>query len=171
MYDLSFFSILSGAILFIAMIDDISSRKIHNKLLLFLTPITLGLLAWHMGGGVLDHLKQSGLSVLLSIIIVLPFVLSKILGAGDLKLLLLLSLILSHQVLFQIFLFSFVWASLLGIIQIILSGKLTNLINNLINFKNLKQNKELHSIPFSVALFFSWASVVVLKFHFLHSLF
>lgn len=171
MYNLSFFSLLSGTILFIAMIDDISSKKIHNKLLLGLTPIVLGLLAWYLGEGFFFHLKQSGLSVLLSIIIVLPFVLSKILGAGDLKLLLLLSLVLSPQILFQLFLFSFVWASLLGVIQVIVSGEVASLVNNLMNFKNLKKNKELHSIPFSVALFFSWSSVVLLQFHFIDFLF
>lgn len=171
MYNLSFFSFLSGGILLLAVIDDIASQKIHNKLLLILTPLTLGLLAWHLKAGFLGHLTQSGIGVLLSVVVVLPFVLSKILGAGDLKLLMLLALVLSPQILFQIFLFSFVWASLLGLVQIIVSGQLSSLIANLINFKKLKDNKELHSIPFSVALFFSWGSVVILKFHFIDFLF
>lgn len=171
MYDFSFFSFLSGGILLLAVIDDIASRKIHNKLLLILTPITLGLLVWHLQGNFLDHLGQSALGIFLSIIVVLPFVLSKILGAGDLKLLMLLSLVLSPQVLFQIFIFSFVWASLLGLVQIILAGQLSSLITNLVNLKKLKENKELHTIPFSVALFFSWSSIVVLKFRFIDFLF
>ncbi|MBE8221289.1 MAG: hypothetical protein HAW60_01010 [Bdellovibrionales bacterium] len=171
MYDFSFFSFLSGGILLLAVIDDLASRKIHNKLLLILLPITLGLLAWNLKSGFLEHLAGSGIAVLLSVAVVLPFVLSKILGAGDLKLLMLLALVLKPQILFQVFLFSFVWASLLGIIQIIVSGQLSSLAANLMDFKKLKNNKNLHSIPFSVALFFSWGSVVVLKFHFIDFLF
>ncbi|MBE8162910.1 MAG: hypothetical protein HAW63_02865 [Bdellovibrionaceae bacterium] len=172
MYDFSFFSILSGGILLLAVVDDIASRKIHNKLLLILLPVTLGLLAWHLGGAeFLQHLMRSGITILLSIIVVLPFVLSKIIGAGDLKLLLLLSLVLSPLILFQLFLFSFIWASLLGLAQIVVSGQLPALFSNLMHFKDLKDNKNLHSIPFSVALFFSWSSVVVLKFRFINFLF
>lgn len=171
MYNLSFVSLLSGFILLLAVIDDIAYKKIHNKLLLFLTPLSLVLLFFYLGPQFLNHLWQSGLGLMLSAIVVLPFVLSKILGAGDLKLIMLLSLVLKPMVLFQVFLFAFFWASLLGLVQIIVSGEIKVLISNLIQLSKLKENKKLHSIPFSVALFFSWASVVVLKFRFIDFLF
>lgn len=171
MYNLSFISLLSGFILLLAVIDDIIYKKIHNKLLLILTPFSLALLFFNLGSGFLTHLWQSSMGFLLSTIIVLPFVLSKILGAGDLKLIMLLSLILKATVLFQVFLFAFFWASLLGLVQIIVSGEIKSLVFNLINLSKLKESKKLHSIPFSVALFFSWASVVVLKFRFIDFVF
>lgn len=145
----------------IALIDDLRSRKIHNYLILFM--LAGALVAVFLLKG-LEGLWEGGLSFLLALLIAVPLTLARILGGGDLKLLALVALTLHWADFFRVFIYSFPWALVLGIFKIILDKKLKAFFLNLISLLKYRkaQGLELHSIPFSVALFTGWLSFVVL---------
>ncbi|MBC6414917.1 MAG: prepilin peptidase [Bdellovibrionales bacterium] len=154
--------ILPGIILFIACIDDFLTKKIHNKLILFLLPPTLLTVFFIQG---LEGLKTGFLSALLALVIAVPLTLIRAIGGGDLKLLVLIALTLSWNDFLWISIGSLPWALILGLIKITLDKKLKDFYNNLFSlFLNKShQNLQLHTIPYSIALFFSWISFLTLK--------
>lgn len=153
---------LSGLILLVALIDDLRSRKIHNQLILFMLPFVLIAVFWFKGW---EGIQDGGLSALLALLIAVPLAMAKIIGGGDLKLLVLLSLTLYWTDFFRILIYSFPWAFVLGIFKIILDKKLKEFFLNLMDMLKYKMERrfKLHSIPFSVALFVAWMSFMVLK--------
>ena len=174
--DLKFF--LSGLILLPALVDDLRSRKIHNKLIIVLfafalsSTLALGALStWQAGGGlsalpagVFSALFTGLLSAFLALILGVPLSLGSVIGGGDLKLLVVFALTTSWPVFIKILFFSFPWALLLGVFKIILDGKLKEFCFNIYFLFRHRQIKGLkfHTIPFSVALFMAWLTALSL---------
>ena len=168
---------LSGLILLIASIDDLRSRKIHNKLILFLLPFVLlavflfrGFQADSAGfSSFLIHgfqgLKTGGFSALLAVLVGIPLALSRVIGGGDLKLLVLFAFTVHWSDFFRIAIYSLPWALLLGLFKIILDKKFKDFAFNLFFLVWHRSTKGLqfHSIPFSVALFMAWLSFLTLQ--------
>ena len=154
--------LLSGFILIIASVDDLFTRKIHNKLILILLPFVL-LLIFLLGGT--KALLVGLFSAFLALIIGIPLSLSSVLGGGDLKLLVLLALTMNWFNFLKIFIYSLPWALLLGIVKIALDRKLKDFFFNLVYlFWNRKNESiQFHRIPFSVALFLAWLSFFSLQ--------
>ena len=167
---------LPGVILLVASIDDLRSRKIHNHLILFMLPFVL--LAVFLSHGVLvgsaggfsasrgfEGLLAGGFSALLALLVGVPLTLGRIIGGGDLKLLVLMSLTLSWPDFFQILIYSLPWALLLGLVKIVLDKQLKEFFWNLIFLMRYRriQGLKFHSIPFSVALFAAWLSFLTLQ--------
>ena len=154
--------LLPGLILLVACIDDLRSRKIHNKLILFLLPLVL--LAVALTGG-LTALKAGLLSALVACVIGIPLTLARAFGGGDLKLLFLLALTLNWMDFLTIFIYSLFWALILGLAKIILDKKLKDFLMNIFFMFRLRTAKGLqfHTLPFSIALFTAWLSFVSLK--------
>ena len=154
--------ILTGLILLLACIDDLRSKKIHNKLILFLLPFVLGAVFFLQG---LDGLKAGGLSAILALVIGIPLNLTRMIGGGDLKLLVLMAFTLTWRDFLWIGFYSLPWALLLGLIKISLDKKMKGFLLNLyFLFQDKKRgNLEFHTIPYSIALFFSWLSFLSLK--------
>ena len=110
---------LSLALLTAAVIDDLRSRKVHNQLLLIFFVLTLGFILIMKGPGAL---LVSGLSLLTAVVATMPLYFLRAFGGGDVKLLFVLSLLLSwHEVLITLF-SSLIWGSLLGLFQVMLKG-------------------------------------------------
>lgn len=154
--------LFTGFILLIACIDDFRSKKIHNKLILFLLPFVLTAVFFAQG---LEGLKEGGISALLALVIGLPLTLTRMIGGGDFKLLVLVALTLTWRDFLWIGFYSLPWALLLGLVKIALDKKMKDFLLNLyFLFQDKKRGSlEFHTIPYSVALFFSWLSLLSLR--------
>ena len=153
---------LPGLILLIACVDDLRSRKIHNKLILFMLAGTLPAVFFLKGW---EGLTTGGLSALFALLFAVPLTLSKVIGGGDLKLFVLIAFTLSFRELFWIAIYSLPWALLLGLIKIALDKKLKDFFWNILFLFRHRSVKglEFHSIPYSIALFMAWLSFLTVK--------
>lgn len=154
--------LLSGLIVLAACVDDLRTRKIHNKLILILLPFVL--IAVFLLQGT-EGLKTGGFSALLALAIGVPLALMRVVGGGDLKLLVLFALAMNWSGFLNSLIYSFPWAFLLGLFKIILDKKFKEFLFNLLFlFKHrTTKNLKLHSIPFSFSLFFGWLTFLTLK--------
>ena len=167
-----------GIVLLFACIDDLRSKKIHNKLILFMLPFVLGAVFFLHGleglkaGGFsvfflqgLEGLKVGGFSALLALAIALPLHLFRVIGGGDLKLLVLIAFAFSWRDFLWISLWSLPWALILGLVKIALDRKMKVFLFNLFFlFQDKKRGHlEFHTIPYSIALFASWLSFLSIK--------
>ena len=161
-FDFDFQIFLPGLILLIACIDDLRSRKIHNKLILILLPFVL--LAVTLTGGI-TALKAGLLSALIAFIIGVPLTLSRAIGGGDLKLLFVFALALSWSDFLTIFIYSFFWALILGLVKVVLDKKWKDFVMNLffVLWSRTGKGLQFHTMPFSIALFVAWLSFLSLK--------
>ena len=153
---------LPGLILLIACIDDLRSRKIHNKLILFMLVLTLPAV-FLLGGW--EGLKMGGISALLALLFAVPLTLAGMIGGGDLKLFVLIAFTLNFRELFWLAIYSLPWALLLGLIKIALDKKLKDFFWNILFLFRHRSAKglEFHSIPYSIALFMAWLSLLTVK--------
>ena len=144
-------------ILLTGMLDDLRSRKIHNKLIIVLFLCSLiYVLVTNGVGALLPTFGKCALALIISA----PLALVKIIGGGDMKLYAVLALSISTYDLFFSLLFSFFWAAALGVIKAILDKKIYLLGLNLFNLFKLKKvsTDEMNTFPFSVSLFLGWLS-------------
>ena len=157
--------VLPGLILLIACADDLRSRKIHNRLILLKLPFVLFFVFLLKGT---EGLMEGGLAFLLALGCGIPLSLSRVIGGGDLKLLSLFAWTMNWMDLIFIFVYSLPCALILGIVKVILDGKIKDFFFNLLFMFRYKQarNLKFHSIPYSIALFFGWMSFVSLNWPF-----
>lgn len=153
--------LLSGLILVFCVIDDLKTRKIHNKLILILFPLALA------GAFFLkDHsLVTIAIASLLSLIISIPLYIGKVVGGGDLKCFFVFSMTVTWMEVWQVFFYSLPWVLMLGVLKLTFDKKIKNFLSNLVSilkFKSLEQ-KSLHTIPFSVGLLFGWMTLFFLQ--------
>ena len=153
---------LTGLILLIACVDDLRTKKIHNKLILFMLAGTLPAVFLLKGW---EGLTTGGLSALFALLFAVPLTLARVIGGGDLKLFVLIAFTLNFRELFWIAIYSLPWALLLGLIKIALDKKLKDFFWNLLFlFRHQSaQGLQFHSIPYSIALFMAWLSFISLK--------
>ncbi len=154
--------LLPGLILLIASVDDLRSRKIHNKLILFLLPFVLLAVLLLKG---FEGFFAGALSALLAVAAGIPLALIKVIGGGDLKLLVLFAFTVHLSVFIEIVIYSFPWAFLLGLFKIVWDKKLKEFFLNLFFMFRYRrvEGLKLHSIPFSFALFMGWLSFLTLE--------
>ena len=158
MLDFSFMeAVLSGAVLAIGAVDDLRSKKIHNKLILFLLPFVL-LFVFLLGGSA--ALMRGGLSFFFALALGAPLVLGRLMGGGDLKLLALFALTVPWTALCYSFLYALPWALVLGFVKMALDRELKPFLHNLLFLFRFQKpdQKNLHMIPFSLPLLFGWLS-------------
>ncbi len=147
--------ILPSIILLSGLIDDLRSRKIHNYLIIFLIILSLATLIFIRG---LDSLLPAFAGALLAFALGFPLFLLRVIGGGDIKLYIVLGLVLPSRHLIFTFLFSFLWAGLLGLIKALLDRKIKTLFLNLLSLLKWKlpSADQVTTFPFSVSLFFAW---------------
>ena len=153
--------LFSSCILIVCAIDDLRTKKIHNKLLLFLLPLALAG-AFFLKG---FSLFQIATAALLSLVITFPLYAAKALGGGDVKFFFVFALTVTWMEVWQTFFYALPWALLLGMVKLFFDKKLKIFFFNLfslLKFQTVKKTS-LHTIPFSIALFFGWMTVMVLK--------
>ncbi len=148
----SFATIWPLSFLLIAITDDLLFKKFHNWL--FLTMLSLSLiytatlspLSW----------SEAGLGFLSGLGLMLPLVLLRALGAGDMKFMMCLGVLLGASATLHVFIYSLFWGALLGVLRVLLSGQILSLKNNLQTMSYRLAPHKLHTIPFTVAIFLGW---------------
>lgn len=158
MFDLhliSFFILISG------IVDDLRSRKIHNKLILFLIPIALSLVALIEGPQALLYVSLP--SGLVALGLSLPLYFLKIIGGGDLKLYFTVSLTWATSETFWSLIWAFPIGLVFGLLRVCFQGKMKDFFQNVLSLILLKKPKNLQTFPFSIALFFGWMTFKVLE--------
>lgn len=155
--------IIGASLLLAGVIDDLRSRKIHNSLILVLLFISVVSAYVLLGGrSWADPLYAFGLAF----VFMIPLFGLKVWGGGDAKLFLAVSPLLIYQEMPIFLLMSFVWGALLGLLRAGLTGKLKMMAANLGSLflhRKAPASEMLVKIPFSVALFFGFLSVIVLR--------
>lgn len=138
-----------------AVFFDLKTRKVPNQLILvfFAVAIFLSLLADGLQniGGILASLGTA-------IIFVLPLYLLRAIGGGDVKLLIVFSILCSWNGVITTVFAALFWGSVLGVLQSIISGQGKVLAQNLVALalRTKQSEKVLHKIPFTVAILFGW---------------
>ena len=154
--------VLASAVMLAGVADDLRSRKFHNWL--FLTCVGLGLVAVIAIDGI-SGLHLSLLGFLLGFVVLLPFVLLKMIGAGDMKLLAAFGLIAGTAAVLPVILYGFVWGAIFGVFRVVGNGQGRSLVNNLFSIVMLRQRQglELHRMPFTVGLMMGWVTYLTLR--------
>ena len=151
---------IGGCILVSGLIDDLLTKKFHNWL--FLTTFAIGAVASLSILGI-HHLPIMSLSIVAAIGVFLPLVLTKAMGAGDLKILIAFATTATWLSVVEVAVFSAFWGLLFGVIKIALERNLTQFGKNLwlmaLGVKG--ESLTLHRIPFAAAIFLGWLSHLV----------
>lgn len=154
--------ILPTLILILGVVSDLRSRKIPNKLNLILYITSLIYVFVYAGfSGVMTGVVSS----LIICAIMFPMVAAKIIGAGDLKLMLPFAVCIQYGIVFWVLIYSLFWAAVLGVIRVLIQGQIKTLFQNMVTITTTKsdENIKLHTLPFSVALLFGWLSYLVIS--------
>jgi prepilin peptidase CpaA len=149
-------------ILLVAMITDLRERKIYNKWILLAIFLAIGNSFYFYS---YDGLQQGALAAGIALLLTLPLVLIGALGAGDMKLMFAFGLATTYQTVFAIMLLSFIWAALLGILLAIYKGRMKHLLMNtfrLATSPTERKDLDLQTIPYTVPIFFSWITFILL---------
>ena len=154
--------IFPSIILAIAVVFDLLYKKFPNYLFitLFLTAACAKIYVFGLTG---IGVSLASLVAVLAVGLFLYYL--RVLGAGDVKLLLVLSILINMSAL-KILVLSIVWGGLLGLISALLHGKIKQVIWNikqLIIYRLKPEAKKLHFIPYTVCLFLAWITHLVLK--------
>ena len=152
-------TIVTAFVLLAAGVDDLRSRKIHNNLILFLIPIVLIAVVFMKG---IQGLLPAFAGMLTAALIALPLNLGKVIGGGDLKLLMVFGLTLNAQGVIFSFFYALPWALLMGVIKMALDKNLKGFAFNLFFMAKMKKpdTQNLHTVPFSIALIFGWLTFI-----------
>ena len=91
-------------------------------------------------------------------LLMLPLVLPGAIGAGDMKFMMCFGILMGTIAIFEIFLYSLFWGALIGVLQSLTAGKISNLVSNLSLMSMKMKPTQLHKIPYTVAILFGWLS-------------
>jgi prepilin peptidase CpaA len=154
--------IIVAILLSIAVVFDLRTRKVPNAFVIF--SLCVGIITQVIQTGLFGLATSIG-GVVFGIMLGILFVLIKVIGAGDMKIFAAVSSLLTWKSILISFVLSFIWGALLGVVQIAVSGKLGELVTNyrFMMFKATRPAVQLHSIPFTVALFFGVLSEITLS--------
>lgn len=138
----------------IAVIDDLCFKKFHNGLFVLLSLAGFG---YALLGGPLTLLEAlSGFFT--GGFLMLPLVLARVVGAGDLKFMMSFATIIGTFATINIIVYSFFWGALIGLLQVLLSGQFQAMLKQLKDAPSA--NKKTHKIPYTVAILFGWLSYI-----------
>jgi prepilin peptidase CpaA len=149
-------SILIPTLILIAgVVDDLRSRKVHNKLVLALAGFA-ALAAFAMWGW--HGLLYSLIAALTAIALCVPLVMTGVMGAGDMKLLMAFAIVSSWNSVLWVLVYSLVWGGLLGVFSAVLRGQARLLLASTMSVALFRKQSQfpLHKIPYTIAIFFGW---------------
>lgn len=133
---------------------DLVTAKFPNKFFLIFTAFNFVLFIFLHG---LSGLSVSVMSFGVAIILLAPIYFTKILGGGDVKLILAISPLLLMDEFITFLLMSFLWAGVFGLMKALLGGNLRSLLaNTLFTAKKIRVAEE--SLPFTVGILLGWCS-------------
>jgi len=153
--------IIPTLILFLGVIDDLRSRKVHNRLVvaLMVAAALSSLAIWGLNGLIFGLI-----AALVAIVIGVPLVIAGVIGAGDMKLMVAFGLATSWTAVMWVFIYSLIWGALLGVFRAILRGEGRMLFVSTMSVAMFKKGSPLplQKIPYTVALFFGWLTLLSL---------
>ncbi len=152
---------VSTLILLAGVVDDLRSRKVHNKLVVVLAAIGAAATLFVSGP---QGLLWGLLAATCAIAICIPLVITNVLGAGDMKLLAAFGLTVQWSSVLWVVVYSLFWGALLGVFRSILRGEGLLLLKNTLKLVG-RQNIEaqtLQKVPYTVALLFGWLTHIAL---------
>jgi prepilin peptidase CpaA len=153
-------SLTQAAILCAGVVDDLRSRKFHNWLFLTCCGVALVVVLIAQGWTAL-YLSALGFGA--GIVVLLPLVLLKMVGAGDMKLMAAFGIVAGWNTVVDVAILALVWGAIFGVVRIVIDGQLKVLASNMMSIVTMKKQEgiQLHQIPYSVALFVGWLSHLV----------
>ncbi len=133
---------------------DLATAKFPNKLfIVYLSVNTILFILLHGLSGMGISLMTFGIAILLLI----PIYFTKILGGGDIKLILSISPALLMDEFISFLFMSFLWAGLFGLLRSLLGGNLRALLmNTFFVFKKVTVAEDM--MPFTVGILLGWCS-------------
>ena len=138
-----------------SVIDDLRSRKVHNSLVtsIFVVSVWSALAIFGAGSAV-----QIMTSIVGAFAFCLPLYLMRAVGGGDLKLVVAISPLWAWSDIAYTLAFSLVWGALLGIIMVLLRKESRAFFRNIFSMalKNPVEQKQLHKIPYTIAILFGF---------------
>lgn len=155
-------TLTATAILGAGVVDDFRTRKFHNWL--FLVCLAVAALSVLATGGVASF-SIALLGLLAGVAIYLPLVMMKIVGAGDMKLMMAFGLAAGWDAVLQVSMYGLMWGALFGVLATVFRGQGRVLVHNMISIVMVRERKglELHKIPFTVAILMGWLTVLTLR--------
>ena len=148
-------------ILLAGVVDDLKTRKVHNRLVLILMGLALSssLITWGPHGFVFALIGG-----LVAIAIGVPLTISGIIGAGDMKIIVAFGLSTSWTAVLWVYIYSLIWGALLGVFRALLRGEGRVLFAKTFSFATFQKGTPLplQKIPYTVALLFGWLTLMSL---------
>lgn len=153
---------VASAILGAGVIDDFRTRKFHNWL--FLTCVAVAAVTVLVTGG-FAAFSLALLGFLAGLAVFLPLVLMKVIGAGDMKLMAAFGLAAGWDAVLQTALYGLFWGAAFGVLATVFRGQGRMLAHNMMALVTFRERKglSLHTIPFTVAIFMGWLTVLTLR--------
>lgn len=153
--------LVSTFVLIVGFVDDLRSRKIHNKLLLGLFSFLILYIFTTRGfSGLLDGLTGSAVALALTF----PLVWFRVLGGGDMKLFAVFGFTSAPADIVQVYLWSILAGAFIGLVRAALGGQLLNVLRStamVAVHRSIKPTGE-HNIPYSAALLIGWLTHLTL---------
>ena len=143
-----------------ALVQDLKTKKISNLLILVGVATALGFVLFQHQ---LSGLVKASMGFSTALLLTLPLYLIKALGAGDVKVFLVLGVLHHPALIFQLFLYSLCWSVIFGLIMVVVQKRTKEFFSNLKSLAFQLKPKKPHSIPFAFPLFMGWMSYLVLK--------
>lgn len=150
---------LATAMLIWAVVEDLRTKKFRNRTFLIYCALGLGLLATHsLAVASPSPLLTGSMASLTALCFFLPLVLLKVLGSGDMKLMLSIGLLGEWNAVLEASVLALLWAAVFGLVQILTRGRVRDLIFNLkvLAISKSADGIDLNRIPFTVPLLLGW---------------
>ncbi|MBC86306.1 MAG: hypothetical protein CL677_03925 [Bdellovibrionaceae bacterium] len=155
--------LLAFALISIGIYTDLRYRKVPNKLSLSLFVLSfIAKIVIFGQAGLIEGLIGTGAVIGL----MLPLVLARALGAGDMKLMLSFGMLTNWSVVFWTLIYSIIWGAVLGLMKALLNKQGSQLMNGMWSIvvnKGKAETNDMTKIPYTVALLFGFATFVALK--------
>jgi prepilin peptidase CpaA len=154
-------SLIATLLLVAGLVSDLRTRKYPNSL--FLGSLAIAIISSLVVAGVQGTLTGA-LGFFLAIGLFLPLVLTKAVGAGDMKMLAAAGVLIGPQAVISTAIFGLAWAVIFGIVKIIISGEGRKFLENMSAILQLKPREglTLHSMPLTVGLLLGWLSTLAI---------
>ena len=149
---LTFAMIWPFSFLAIAVVDDLCFKKFHNWLFITLTLVGVCHLIWFSS---LTPWQALG-GFVVGGALMLPLVLMGAIGAGDMKFMMCFGILLGTIMTFEVFVYALFWGALIGVLQSLFAGKISQLLANMIGFALKQRPVNGQKIPYTVAILMGW---------------
>lgn len=156
--------IIASLILLVGVVEDLRTKKVPNTHIIAMAALALAAQLFVVGT---SGLFPSLLSVTTAVLIMIPLVMAKVIGAGDMKLLMAFSIVVPWSATFTTAIAALIWGALLGLIKSILSGQFSQLLKTTGAIARGHRTADMPTtqIPYTVALLFGWMTYLSLEFH------